>query len=149
MSNLIPDSERDIYRAVITDMHDTFARDITVWQRSAERVNPLNPNHDAFYDNPKKPNVTYTTQSSTIPARVKYIDKQDKEYALAIASAGNQIQITQETQLVRIKVKAAEKKLVEDAEKVTVDDQDFSLLSVARPHGLFDNDYATFYLRAP
>lgn len=147
MSNLIPQTERDIYRAAIDDIHDTMSRPITVWKRSAEKITNLNPNYDAFSDQPIQ-DVQYTPQSKNFNARIKYIDKQDKEFAFAIASEQNRIALTQEFQLVRIKVKQDAADYIDDCIKVTIDSNDFKVITSARPHGLFDIDYYTFYLRS-
>src|SRR6202000_3289904 len=97
---------RDAYRQATADMHNTFSRPIIVYQKSAEAITP-DPNYDAFYHNAQQPQVSYTYQTGIWPARIKYLDKQDKEFQLAIASRPNQIELTQETQIIRVKVPSA------------------------------------------
>lgn len=152
MSGLISDAELAVYKLAMDDMHTTFARDITVWRQSAETItipsDDTNDDYDAFYNKKvgSQSTITYTSQSKTFKARIKYIDKQEKEFGLAIASAQNQINVTSSTNLVRIKVSKEASDYIENAQKITIDGVDFSLLTVVRPHGLIGLDYFTYYL---
>src|ERR1043166_1571317 len=105
MANLISDADKAAYKSALNDVHDTFSRPITVWKNSAQEVTSQDSNFDAFTDQGIK-NVVYTPESRTFRARVKYIDKQEKEFGLALADASSRantsLDITQEFQLVRI-----------------------------------------------
>ncbi len=142
--NLVPEAERNIYRAAIDDMHATFSRDITVWRRSAVTISPDDENFDAFSDRIPT-NRQYVSESRVFKARIKYIDKQDKEFDLIAGSF--KTDIVQEFQLLRIKVNNEANNYIKDCEKITVDNYDYMILTVPRPHGLFDIDYFTIYLR--
>lgn len=147
MSNLISEAEKLYYASAIKDLHDTFSKEITVWQRSSQEIVSEDDSYDAFYDK-KKSDVIYSSQSRVIKARTKHLDRQDKEFALAINSAANQINVTQEFDVVRIKVDNSDSEYVRDAEKVTIENKDYSVITVPRPHGLFETNYDTFYLRS-
>lgn len=147
MANLIPSGERAIYTSAIDDIHDTMGRNIIVWQHSEESIT-TDSNYNSFYDDP--PTISYTPISGQVWARIKYIDKQEKEYGLAISSykTEDKIQATQDFQLVRIKVKKGDGNSIESAAKITVDNSDFRVITSNREHGLFDVDYNTYYLRS-
>lgn len=153
--NLITPDERAAYAKPLDDVFDTFARDIIVWQSSSEIINiPVDDNtnddYDAFYDKPigNQSTISYTPISNTIPAMIKYVDRSDDEFGLAIASAKDEIDVRSVNQIVRIKIRAIDKSLLNDAEKITVDGADFRILSSPRPHGLLTGlDYYTYYLR--
>jgi hypothetical protein len=151
MSNLISDLERDTYKSAIQDLHDTFSRNITVWRQSTEVITNQNDDFDAFNDASNE-NVTYVSESKIFKARIKYIDRQDKEFELAVGgttrATGSSIDLTQEFQLVRIKVDKEANDYIKDCEKITIDEQDFIPLTVPRAHGLFDIDWYTIYLRS-
>ena len=143
MANLIPTSKREAYKQAINNVHETFARDIVVWRSSAQEITSTDQEYDAFNDQ-RQTNIVYTTESKTFKARIKYIDKQDKEFGLNLANTN--IDITQELQLVRIKVDLEANNYIKDCKKVTIDGQDFYTLTIPRPHGLFEPDYYTIYL---
>ena len=145
MTNLVSDSARTTYQSAIDDIHDTWARTITVWRQSSEVITSQDQNFDAFAD-VKASQVVYTTESQEFQARIKYIDRQDKEFGFVVA--GTNIDVTSEFQLVRIKVNPQAHEYIKDCEKITIDGSDFIPLTVQRPHGLFGNDYFTIYLRS-
>lgn len=145
MANLISQGDRDTYTSALKDVHDTFSRPIVVWRNSAQTITSNDPNYDVFSDQGPA-QVIYISESKTIQARIKYIDRQEEEFGFIVAGTG--VDVTQQFQLVRIKVTAADNEYLKDAEKVTVDGQDFTFLTVPRPHGLFSNDYFTIYLRS-
>lgn len=144
MTNLISNSERATYNSAIDDIHDTFSRDIIIWRQSAEVINSTDQNYDAF-NNVGVQNTIYTSQSKIFKARIKYIDRQDKEFALIVGNS--KIDITQEFQLVRIKIDSIANAYFDDCEKVTIDGIDFLPITTSRPHGLFTPTYYTIYLR--
>lgn len=146
MANLISAQDRQTYQSALADVHDTFARPITVWRTSKQTITSNDPNYDVFSDTPIQANVTYTSESKVINARIKYIDRQNEEFGFIVAGTG--VDVTQQFQLVRIKVTATDNEYIKDAAKITVDGQDFTMLTVPRPHGLFSNDYFTIYFRS-
>jgi hypothetical protein len=145
MSSLISDDDKELYRLALNDMHETFSRPVIAWKRSAERIDSTNEDYDEFYDK-KKSSVTYTYQTGVFQARIKYIDRQEKEFAIVMAGA--QVEVTNESQLVRLKFYAADCQFVQDSEKITVDGVDFRSITSPRFHGLFTNDYCTFYMKS-
>lgn len=145
--NLVPDIQREIYKKGIDDIHTTFCRNITCYHHSNQIINSLSSDFDAGYDNNKKNDVTYSLETGVFCARIKYIDKQDKEFLLAL-KLQDKIEITLETQLVRIKVKKADAQFIHDSVKINIDNLDFRIVTSAFNHGLFDIDYSTFYLRS-
>jgi hypothetical protein len=154
MANLITASELATYKSAINDMHDTFGRMITVWLKSAETItiptNDQQDDYDAFYDNKvgSTSTIVYTSKSVEIKARIKYLDKNDKEFGLAIASAENRINVTQEFKIIRIKVDEQGSNYVDKAEKLTIDGLDYGLISTSRPSGIVTLDYFTYYLQS-
>jgi hypothetical protein len=145
MANLISDADRTVYEQAMQDVADTFARPITVWRSSAQTITNTNQDYDAFSDiGPQQ--VTYISESKVIPARIKYIDRQTKEFGFIVA--GTNIDVAQEFQLVRIIVDIDGNEYIKDCEKITVDGEDFVPLTVPRPHGLFGNNFFTIYLKS-
>ncbi len=156
MANLFTNEEIAIYKGAIDDMHDTFARDIVVWGQAAETITipepDINDDYDYAYGGSagqrvgSQSTIVYTPTSKTIKARIKYIDKQEKEYGLAIESAQNKINVTTSSNLVRIKVKQADVTTVENATKITIDNVDFEIVTAPHIQGIIGTDYYTYYL---
>lgn len=150
--NLISDEERASYKAAIDDVHDTFARDIVVWRKSAQVLNSQDPNFDAFNDQSNS-SVTYTSTSQTFKARIKYIDRQQLESELKGGHPGigaSKIPLTESFQLVRVKVTRAARDYIEGCEKINLSDDnlDYIVYTIQRPHGVFEPTYYTYYLQS-
>jgi hypothetical protein len=145
MANLVPDAQRTIYNAAMQDLHDTFKRSITVWRSSAEFITQTDSNYDAFSDAGIQ-NIVYTPESKTFQARIKYIDRQEKEFGIIVGN--EKIDLTQDFQLVRIKVDQETFEYMDDCEKVTIDGTDFIPITEPRPHGLLSPMFYTIYLRS-
>jgi hypothetical protein len=149
--NLISDLERSIFEDALNSMHTTFARDITVVNSIKTPVLDLSDANDD-YDHVNNSNqgseeFTYSYVESTVTARVKYIDRQDKEFSLVASSTSDQINLVQEFGLIRIKVLSADCELVNEATHIIVDDNHCRVIFRDSPHGLFENNYCTFYVQ--
>lgn len=150
--NLISNAERAVYRAAIDDVHDTFARDIVVWRKSAQVLNSQDSNFDAFNDQSNS-SISYTSSSQIFKARIKYIDRQQLEAELRAGDPGigtSRIPLTESFQLVRIKVTRAARDYIEGCEKINLSDDnlDYVVYTIQRPHGVFEPTYYTYYLQS-
>ena len=151
--NLVLDPERAVYIQALDNVHDTFARDIVVWKKSAQTIVSQNENFDAFSDQGIS-QIAYVTESKTFKACIKYIDRQKLESELNPGD-GNASQVvlpmTETFQLARIKVNLeAYNYILSGAEKILLDGDSFEyiLYTTARPHGLFSPKYYTIYLQS-
>jgi hypothetical protein len=149
--NLISDSERAIYEAAINDVHDTFSREITVLKDIKTPVSSLSDSSDDFdfinNSNTGTEEFTYSYSESTVTARIKYIDKQDKEFALITTLGGEQLNLVQEFGIIRIKVPVADCSTVDESSRLVIDSNHCKILFRDKPHGLFDAQYCTFYVQ--
>lgn len=149
--DLISSGDRAIYSSGMDDVHDTFARDIVLVNNITtpkDSVDQEDDNYDFINDKePSEDKFTFSSTRTTIKARVKYIDKQDKEYAFISTLGGEQINLALEFGLIRIKVKNTDVAAISAASSIEVDGNNTNVVFRDRPHGLFDINYATFYLQ--
>lgn len=149
--DLISTSERDSYTNAIEDMHDTFARDIIlVKQIKTPQAGVADEDDD--YDFTQNHNTgleefVITESQSTVKARVKYIDKQDQEFALVNTLGGEQLNLVQKFGIVRIKVRVGDSEAVQEATSIIVDGNNCNILFRDRPHGVLDIRFHTFFLQ--
>lgn len=149
--DLISTQERESYEAAINDLHDSFARPITVITQTKTPQSGLSDSDDDYDftqgENTGSEEFVYAQTETTIRARIKYIDKQDKEFALVNTLGGEQINLAIEFGIIRIKVLIADTQLVQEAASIIVDGNNCNILFRDRPHGLFAPKYHTFYLQ--
>jgi hypothetical protein len=150
--NLINATERAAYEAAIDDMHDTFSRDVSVIQEVKTPVSSLSENDDDYdfihnkaISGPQE--FTYSYLETLVKARIKYIDKQEKEFSLITTLGGEQLNLVQEFGFIRLKVRTADCSLVDEASHIIVDGNQCKVFFRDRPHGLFDSKYCTFYVQ--
>ena len=143
----ISQAEKDSYKNAIWQMHQTFSRNITVINEQANAIDPNDPNYNAFAD--IRGNVTRTSINTTIPARIKYIEKQDTDAATALLRRGvdSNVQVVMEFGLIRIKVLSIYADLFKATTKVIVDGYDCEVLFTNAEHGILNTDYSTFFVQ--
>lgn len=135
---------------LLNDVHDTFARDIIVYKQAQQVIINTNPKHNFLFSTAtNNTTVQNTIVSGVFKARILYGDKQTKS-PITTTQAGrteDQTNIKLSEGLVRIKVDIFGANFIKDATRITIDDTIFTIDTDARPHGLFDPKYYTFYLK--
>jgi hypothetical protein len=146
-TNLISASERTALNAVIDDVHETFAREITVFKEASQIVIITDPNFNPLY-NTSGQTTSYvnTPVYKTFKVRIYYNDDISKKY-WSESGLASQIKLEVVVGSVRIKMRADDYDYIKDGRRFDVDGKRFVLNSSFRPHGLFDNQYYTLYLK--
>lgn len=121
-------------------VHDTFMRPVVYFQRPEETIVYSNQHHNfLFGDAPTSSEVATTVNSGEFNARIQWGAKQELY--------GNQsLSLLLEEGQVRVKVDATGRSILEDAERIVIDDIPCKRVTSARPHGLFTPKYYTFTL---
>ena len=147
MASLISSSEKSALNSIMNSQHDTFARPITVIKDAKEVVTTSSNSFNSIYGNAgATTSVTYTEQSSTVQARVQYGKRYDEQY-FTDSNAPSQLKVDVPEGLVRIKIKADDYSTVKAAKRIRFDNQEFSIYSDFRGHGLFDSQFYTIMLK--
>ena len=146
-TSLISDSEKQQLNAVIDDIHETFAREITVFKEASQIVIITDPNFNPLYNTAgQTTSIVNTPVSGTFKARIKYEDDIGKKY-WSEGGLDSQIKLEVVVGTVRLKIDAAAYDFIKDGRRFDVDGKRYVLNSTFRPHGLFDNQYYTLYLK--
>jgi|GEM_PF-6586611 len=146
-TNLISASERTALNAVIDDVHETFASEITVFKEASQVVIITDPNFNPLY-NTANQTTSYinTPVYRTFKARIHYNDDINKKY-WSETNLASQIKLEAVVGTVRIKIKSEDYDYIKDGRRFDIDGKRYVLNSTFRPHGLFDNKYYTLYLK--
>jgi hypothetical protein len=146
-TNLISASERTALNAVIDDIHETFAREITVYKEASQVVIITDPNYNPLYNTAgQTTSIVNTPVYKTFKARIHYNDDIGKKY-WSESGLASQIKLEAVVGSIRLKIKATDYDYIKDARRFDVDGKRYVLNSTFRPHGLFDNQYYTLYLK--
>ena len=145
MSSLIPDSDKNAISNVFDDIHDTFARDIVVFQRENEIFVATNGTYNALYSRIKDaPTTRAKVNQFTVKARILYQQEQ-KEMDLPGARAQINVPISEGS--VRVKIDKAGYELFLKATKIEIDGEIFRIVSDPSKVGPFAVKFYTLYLR--
>lgn len=146
--NLIPEQFHAELNQPFADLQDTFGRKI--YAISEIKTPKTSTDQDFDFTNPNSYNdqsFDYSYVETEIVARIKYIEKQDKEFAMITTLGGEQINLVQEFGILRIKVHSDFSDIISDASSIKVDGDKCKVIFRDRPHGLISANYRTFYLQ--
>ena len=153
MASLLTDAEKSTCNDAMDDLHDTFARDVTVYKDAVVTVKSysatINPSqsYNTIYGNAGAATpITYTPQSSTVSARILY----GKNYTTDFFSASqsdSQLKIFLPEGEVRMIIKASDYSTVSEAKRIQFDSQKFVINSAFRAQGVFGVKIYTIYLK--
>ncbi len=149
MADLFSPSQKSAFEQTQRDVHDTFARPITIFKNSQKTVIFSNPDHNFIFD--AGPNQTVTEDvivSGVFNARILY--KPDQPSNMFKGGDGNLNQTQNFQQFaqgdVRLKLDITGRNFLVDATRVEFDGTLFNIKSDQRPHGLFTPQFWNFYL---
>ena len=146
-TNLISQAQRAALNAAIDDIHETFAREITVYKEASKVVIITDPNFNPLYDTGEgTTSYINTPVYKTFKARIQYEDDIGKRF-WTDANVESQLKIDAVVGTVRIKIASEDYEYIKDAKRFDLDGKRFVLNSSFRPHGLFSNNYYTLYLK--
>ena len=142
MSSLISDTEKATLTGVFGDVFDTFKRDIVIYKEPVKTISSISEaNLFGYGDSSSAVNYTYTPQSGTYSAIIKYQDQQDQNYYSDLNGPilkGD----------VRIKVKKDCRDFIENGktERIEFDSKSWNLASSDSLKKFLDSEYYVYYL---
>lgn len=146
-TSLVTTEEKAALEAIIDDIHETFAREITVYKEASRVVIITDPSYNPLYQTAgQTTSIVNTPIYKTFKARIKYEDDIGKKY-WSEAGLASQIKLEAIVGTVRLKISAEDYAYIQDARRFDVDGKRYVLNSTFRPHGLFGNKYYTLYLK--
>jgi len=145
MGSLLSDSEKLNIANTFDDMHDTFARDIVVFQQQNEIFVATNSTYNALYQRVKDSATTRTkVTSTTVKARIQY-QQQQKEIDMPGTKA--QVNVPMGEGSVRVKIEKVGYDLFKKATNIEIDGEAFRIVTDASIVGPFVIKFYTLYLR--
>mgnify|MGYP003388994602 CR=1 FL=1 len=145
MGSLISDDDKDKIGAVFQDMHDTFAQDVTVFQRKNEIFVATNSTYNALYRRLSDEQTTRTTVTqTTVKARVLW--KQDQK-EIDLPGTRAQVNVPLGEGVVRVKIEQAGYELFKKATNIEIDGEALRIVTDAGRIGPFKVLFYTLYLR--
>ena len=152
MPSLLTQSQKDSLATVISYIADTWERPIVIYKEAALVIISTDPNFNRFQQNIQDNDAPdRIPQRFEVPARIWYQKQQGFPYLFPYVGGA-----LDETQMknnipngeVRIKLKVADyDRFFLDIKQVEFDGYKFTLDSTERPHGLFNKEYVTFWLK--
>jgi len=148
MSDLIPAADKLSMEAAIEDVHDTFARSITIYKNKKEIFVATNPvfetSYNALYNKLKNaPTARQEVSKYTVLARVQYRPVQDESDEGGI---GAQVNVQWGVGELRLKLNATAYTDFKFATKIEIDGVIWRIVTDASRAGLFTPQYYVLYL---
>ena len=148
MASLLTDAEKTTCNNAMNDLHDTFARDVTVYKDAVVTVSTPSQSYNTIYGNAGATTpITYTPQSSTVSARILYGRDYSTDF-FASSQSDSQLKILLPEGQIRMIFKAADYSTVSEAKRIEFDSKKFAIYSDFRAHGVFGVKFYTIFLKS-
>jgi hypothetical protein len=146
-TSLISDSQKTTIKAIIDDIHETFARTITVYEEGERVLIAASSTYNGIYGKTEGGNssVSRTVVSHSLKARIKYIDA--KEEMLADGQINSQLDISLINGSVRITVDSDGYDILREAKRCEFEGRKYEIVSKGQPTGIFGPQYFHFFLK--
>tara|TARA_R100000808_G_C2151783_1_gene160943 strand:+ start:1019 stop:1465 length:447 start_codon:yes stop_codon:yes gene_type:complete len=145
MGSLISSADKTAIGNVFNDMHDTFARPVTVFQKENQIFVATNGTYNALYARIANENTTKTkVTQTTVQARIRY---QQEQKEIDIPGTRAQVNVPLGEGVVRVKIDETGYNLFKKASNIEVDGEAFRIVSDASKIGPFVVKFYTLYLR--
>ena len=150
MAGLLSDSEKASLDLALDQLAQTFERDIFVYSEPTKTIIRTSINYTKYNDNNQNnTNIENTPVYTTIKARILYEGEMSNEFLVINKSSGTAIPLKTRSSngRVRIKVNEAGFQSIKEAKKIEFDGEKFDVETLQRPHGLFNAQYYTYWLK--
>lgn len=145
--SLISENQKTSIKAIIDDIHETFARNIKVYEDGRRVLISASTEYNGIYGRTGggTSSTSTTVVEHTIKARIKYIDA--REQNLADGGIDSQMGIELMDGEVRITVDIAGYNILKDAKRCEFEGRRYLINSRGNPTGIFGPQYYHFYLK--
>jgi hypothetical protein len=145
-TSLISDAQKITIQNIIDDIHETFARNITVYEEGVKVLIAASHEYNGIYGRTDgTPSTTRTSVSHTIKARIKYIKAEEVNFA--DPDVQSQLGVEFVDGSVRITVDSSGFELLKEAKRCEFEGRKYTISSRGNPTGIFGPQYYHFYLR--
>jgi len=143
---LISESQKNTIKAIIDDIHETFARNITVYEEGEKVLISASSEYNGIYGKTStgSSSTKKVVVSHTVNARIKYINA--REQNLADGNIASQPGIDLVDGSVRITVNADGFDILKEAKRCEFEGRKYTIDSKGNPTGIFGPQYYHFFL---
>ena len=144
MTDLISQEDKDRFDNVFNDLHDTFAREITIFKKAKKTFISTNQTYNALYSRVSNQKEKESTVSAIkVRARITYFNEAYKRenqenFALGFDIPGD---------YVRIKIDEEGYTALKNVRDVEIDGELFNIVSDASKSGIFSVKYYQYILK--
>jgi hypothetical protein len=146
MASLLTDAEKTAINSALSDVHDTFARDIYVYVEESSSV-PAELNYNPLYGRAKNttsiPSVNKVLTKHTFTARIFYNNRQPEE----IVDGNAQMNLLASDGKIRIKVKSDAYEKIKICSRIEVDDELYVVDGDPKIIGPFEAQFYSIFLK--
>ena len=145
-TSLISDSQKNTIKAIIDDIHETFARNISVYEDGRKILISASSEYNGIYGRTGggTSSTSVSSVKHTIKARIKYINANEQN--LSDAKINSQLNIDFIEGSVRITVDVAGFAILKEAKRCEFEGRKYTIESKGNPTGIFGPQYYHFYL---
>ena len=145
--SFITDAQKTSIKSIIDDLHETFARNITIYEEGERVLIAASSQYNGVYGNTGggTSSVSRTIVSHTVKARIKYMNAKEENF-----SDGNvDSQLSQEIMdgEVRVTVDASGFAILKEAKRCEFEGRKYTIGSKGNPNGIFGPQYYHFMLK--
>jgi hypothetical protein len=140
MPSLVSNAEKLSWANEFNNIHDTFARLVTVWKTPERVIISSNLNYNFLYNEQESLDVKYIPVSGQFYCRIQW---QDPSKTMGWPEIREEVR----NNICRIKAKKDFVDFISDAEKIEIDERPVQAMGSNRPHGLFNIDFYTLFFK--
>jgi hypothetical protein len=146
-TSLISDSQKTAIKSIIDDIHETFARTITVFEEGERVLIAASSTYNGIYGKTEGggSSVSRTVVSHSVKARIKYINADEQN--LADGQINSQLDINLINGSVRITVDSDGYDILREAKRCDFEGRKYEISSKGQPTGIFGPQYFHFFLK--
>jgi len=146
--SFLSNEEKGDLDSVLDILHDTFSKTLYAHIDGEITVVSYDSSYNSMYGSPSigsTPEVTVEPSRVAFKGRILFDEKQTQRDV----DVGDESSLKLRFQdgNIRLKVDAEGKDIIKDAKKIEIEGELYEFETKGRPHGLFANNYSTFYLR--
>jgi hypothetical protein len=143
---LISDSQKTKIKSIIDDIHETFARNITVYEEGEKVLISASSEFNGIYGKTStgSSSTRKVVVSHTLNARIKYINAREQNFADGNVSSQPDIDLVDGS--VRITVNADGFDILKEAKRCEFEGRKYTIDSKGNPTGIFGPQYYHFFL---
>ena len=145
MASLLTNAEKIVINSALSDIHDTFARNIYIYVKEASSI-PAELNYNPLYGRTKntaKISSEITLTKYTFSARVFYKNEQKED----IIDGNGQMNLMASEGQIRIKIKSDAYEKIKICSKIEVDGELYIVDGDAKVIGPFDAQFYSIFLK--